>query len=646
MGSHPRPHFFISRPDHSITPLIAVDELPDYVRINGVPATMTQADTQAMMSLGVKERSLGQYEVQVVELSRSSSCEGPAKSSDTSCSGRPSNSFDEAPPLESTAKQNKQTGDHTADSSSIEMIQRPDLEAGRETAAAANKAAHDGVEDKRSVDIEEWRRDVEVVEAVDDIQARIDNLVTANPQSNEKVKEDLGDENPRAAQAKAGLTPGKKVYCSHWIRTGECDFTQQGCLYKHEMPDDDTLKAIGIRALPAWYIAAHPAKAHERGYDRGNASGNRISKPQLNHFPGATFTSSRIDSRTQPQPFNQSPTFFFPQKPNTTFFYPSAGFAQNFTRPPLASDLHQRGPFPRFQELQDDRVSPWQIGDQTRGGQLQLTAKPPKLKSPGYNTYPYPLPAPPTTQPPATEKPQMSSAPVWEPRQSKYKNGSVRRQEHSESSQTQNSAVQRPDQADAVVDQIGANLCSRGPSAPIAQASELKAVADESSPNQSKVHNATVSNPSNPRIPAINALYVPLKPSPPSGPTLADLPSRGRSPSNSSDLFALAPKVPSPVHRRFFVRPGEERYVKAAKEPKASKEENSVLREEVDASKPKETAKTFRKQRHPPSNQDFERLKTGPAYDKTKRVLLPEKSLRTKRTEREHDQASERLVDY
>ncbi|KAL8931419.1 MAG: hypothetical protein Q9211_006975 [Gyalolechia sp. 1 TL-2023] len=245
MGPYPRPHFFISRPDHSITPLIAVDELPDYVRINGVPPIMTQADTQAMMSLGVKERSLGQYDVQVVKYSGSSSCEGPVKSCNTSASGIPSNDLNQAQPLPSTEKQNKQTEDNTGDSSSVEIVQRPDLEAGKQMAAAANEAEHDGIENKKSADIEEWRHEVEV-EPVDDIQATIDNLVATCPKASEEV-----EENPRAAQTKAGLTPGKKVYCSHWIRTGECDFTQQGCLYKHEMPDDDTLKAIGIRSLPA-----------------------------------------------------------------------------------------------------------------------------------------------------------------------------------------------------------------------------------------------------------------------------------------------------------------------------------------------------------------------------------------------------------
>lgn len=169
MGPYPRPHFFISRPDHSITPLIAVDELPDYVRINDVPPIMTQADTQAMMSLGVKERSLGQYDVHVVKYSGSSSCEGHVKSCDTSTSGVPPNDLNQAQPLPSTEKQNKQTEDNTADSSSIEIVQRSDLEAGKQMATAANEAAHGGIEGKMSADIEEWRQEVEV-EPVDDIQ--------------------------------------------------------------------------------------------------------------------------------------------------------------------------------------------------------------------------------------------------------------------------------------------------------------------------------------------------------------------------------------------------------------------------------------------------------------------------------------------
>ena len=45
----------------------------------------------------------------------------------------------------------------------------------------------------------------------------------------------------------------KKTYCTYWIRTGECDYTQQGCRYKHEVPDLETLNRIGFRDFPLWW---------------------------------------------------------------------------------------------------------------------------------------------------------------------------------------------------------------------------------------------------------------------------------------------------------------------------------------------------------------------------------------------------------
>ncbi|KAE9976649.1 hypothetical protein BLS_001932 [Venturia inaequalis] len=45
----------------------------------------------------------------------------------------------------------------------------------------------------------------------------------------------------------------RKEYCSYWIRHGECDYMQQGCRYKHEMPDLMTLRSIGFRGVPEWH---------------------------------------------------------------------------------------------------------------------------------------------------------------------------------------------------------------------------------------------------------------------------------------------------------------------------------------------------------------------------------------------------------
>jgi hypothetical protein len=83
---------------------------------------------------------------------------------------------------------------------------------------------------------------------VDKTQAVIDAIVGAT-QGPEAVRN-------HSAPPPSGNVPDqdKKEYCTYWIRTGGCDYTQQGCLYKHEMPDVDTLKAIGFRGTPRWWI--------------------------------------------------------------------------------------------------------------------------------------------------------------------------------------------------------------------------------------------------------------------------------------------------------------------------------------------------------------------------------------------------------
>lgn len=55
-----RPLHFLSREDGTLTALVAVDELPHYVSIRGVPRTLNHSDTQGMTSLGTV-KSRGQF---------------------------------------------------------------------------------------------------------------------------------------------------------------------------------------------------------------------------------------------------------------------------------------------------------------------------------------------------------------------------------------------------------------------------------------------------------------------------------------------------------------------------------------------------------------------------------------------------------
>lgn len=52
MSSQVRPSFFTSRPNGSLTPLIALDDLPAGVTVRGISRTLTAGETQGMISCG------------------------------------------------------------------------------------------------------------------------------------------------------------------------------------------------------------------------------------------------------------------------------------------------------------------------------------------------------------------------------------------------------------------------------------------------------------------------------------------------------------------------------------------------------------------------------------------------------------------
>lgn len=53
MGSQARPAFFCTRPNGTLTPLIAMDELPTHVTVRGLTRNISPVETQGMISCGV-----------------------------------------------------------------------------------------------------------------------------------------------------------------------------------------------------------------------------------------------------------------------------------------------------------------------------------------------------------------------------------------------------------------------------------------------------------------------------------------------------------------------------------------------------------------------------------------------------------------
>ncbi|KAL9042651.1 MAG: hypothetical protein Q9214_003713 [Letrouitia sp. 1 TL-2023] len=254
MARFPKPRYFVSRPDGTITPLIALDELPSSIRLTGVPTTMSTAETTGMISLGVEERSSGRYMIDMTE-------------------------------RYSTVNAEKQT-------------QEPFTHVSSQQQVTLSNVPHEGI----SEEIKEFENETpagykekqtQELSSMDNVQVTIDDVVLANKSTAEEAPTPSG---------KNSLTKGKKVYCTHWVRRGECDFTQQGCLYKHEMPDIETLQAIGIRGIPTWYLKAHPERARKYFLENAAAAptGNQQrfqagEKQSTSHPP--LWRSSSLSSR-------------------------------------------------------------------------------------------------------------------------------------------------------------------------------------------------------------------------------------------------------------------------------------------------------------------------------------------------------------
>lgn len=330
-SSSPRPCYFISRNDGTLTPLIAVDELPASIHIVGVPATISLANTIHMISLGVGERSQLKY---IVETSGSSVASNPIRSTPQSVKVESNSGILENPTQDpsntvgsnsgilenSTRNSSNAVGSNsgilenpTRDSSNAvrsnsEILKTPlqhSPVADGSATAILGKSLQDAIDivprdvadipqdpsvgalvkfEPVTKTVEEWRQGVKD----DELQVRLTPTFSNKSSSNNiKVTIDAIANQGTAVPSDSGTpnaatpgTLGKKIYCTHWIRWGECDYTQQGCRYKHEMPDEPTLNSIGIRTFPKWY---RDVNAPKKGWTERPAPADQLWRGKPDH---------------------------------------------------------------------------------------------------------------------------------------------------------------------------------------------------------------------------------------------------------------------------------------------------------------------------------------------------------------------------
>ncbi|KAL8713920.1 MAG: hypothetical protein Q9220_002066 [cf. Caloplaca sp. 1 TL-2023] len=640
MKKYPEPRFFITRPGSStITPLIAVDELPDNVHITGVPALMSHADTHGMTSLGVEERSLECYDVHFIGTASSSDYENPSASSETS----PSDGLSKR---SLTAVHAQLAGRQDVDTCTNREIEPQEVKIAGGGAREEPEVDHDKSQDNGSVDVEKWRRetaaqDMTQVKSLNLVQrrkclqtqARIDDLIASHEPMKGEARGKTDDENPRAARLQAGLTPGKKVYCSHWIRHGECDFIQQGCLYKHEMPDKGTLKAIGIRNIPPWYLVAHPERAQEHGLSKGIDNTGRVCSTHSSRFPPADFSNNLIKPGAQAsfRPFGASR---FLGASRSSFIRPSNQTLQGGPRLTFPSVFETHPAFPRVQELSEQQYQQWQLRNQSRPADFQIMRKP--YKSPGYKTFPFQLPPSPPAPAPFPEKPQVNAVPLWDPRQSKLlTDGKKSADKNSDS---------RP-LRDTISPEIP-NLHSSAPNEKPPQSEANLGRSGGLSWSKSVLHSTARRLSPNNQSTTVDAAHVPLKPSPPLDAPINAPAAHQIGRGSSLQSFTKAPETPVPVHRRLFVGTAEQRRVNEPRDTEPFGKTTTLKSgNELVAPKRDMKRKSSDKDGHISSIPNLDKPKKSSSRDDKRHAVPAEYKQSAKQIERKTSQASTQLLD-
>ncbi|CAI7567802.1 unnamed protein product [Penicillium glandicola] len=195
MATPGRPRFFCTRPDGTLTPLVAVDELPSNITISGVSRTLNAGETQGMTSCGLATQRPEPWSV-----------DGVTQSSEREVGKEP------LPDMHSLLLQ-------ILTNSNVPEAMR----------ASAQAILFQGID-------------------------RTGGLASeGTPTSGlSPIAPSFHAKNSHSGNKHA--SGSKKEYCSYWIRHGECDYSQQGCLYKHEMPlDMAMIDKLGLRDIPRWY---------------------------------------------------------------------------------------------------------------------------------------------------------------------------------------------------------------------------------------------------------------------------------------------------------------------------------------------------------------------------------------------------------
>ncbi|KAK6329734.1 hypothetical protein TWF696_003600 [Orbilia brochopaga] len=100
-------------------------------------------------------------------------------------------------------------------------------------------------------------------------------------------------ENPFHRQnAVVPTQPGVKTHCAYFLRTGHCDFAQQGCRFSHELPPGGLAELLGPAGRGR--SGSHAANGGVLGQSRNGPGGNHVTEPAKKRQPFANVTAGQV----------------------------------------------------------------------------------------------------------------------------------------------------------------------------------------------------------------------------------------------------------------------------------------------------------------------------------------------------------------
>ncbi|KAH0542343.1 hypothetical protein FGG08_003280 [Glutinoglossum americanum] len=266
-----RPTFFMSRGGGVFTPLIPADELPADIVIVGVPRVMSFGDTAGMTSVGEIMASGLYYETkastdvnqrhepglpletQSYRASDTMSVKSPLAHSAGGPAAPPPVTFGGISARLATGIFTPTIGNTSLANPGNQHSDEPDRRGRMDKANGSSPNGVGLVRGSCEIDSVHTGSGVASMSSLGP-QAVINAITSTTPAPGRAFP------CSRPVQRQRGQGPTRcpvkdyKKYCSYWVRHGECDYTQQGCKFLHEMPQDrETLVKIGLRDFPRWW---------------------------------------------------------------------------------------------------------------------------------------------------------------------------------------------------------------------------------------------------------------------------------------------------------------------------------------------------------------------------------------------------------